>query len=513
MAFVKTTAMSQQTRYWALLLASLCLPARAQPETVTALHWPPAPNFYSEVPVYQLPLQTGYNNFQITLRESRLIAGKKRQHVSDHDVEDEAPDQWLKHNILRQMTTKRRKQAGRLVIFANQVLHGRDWCRNCAAIIKNGYIESVQLATSVRFRSGDVVHAYPSATLSPGFVDVLIHGANGHDVMHGTVESLHGIARKLVEEGTTAFLPSSMTASREDMMRVAGVIRESMQRQSPEQAEILGWHAEGPYFAAEKIGCHNPDCRRNPDINEVSQWQRVSGYSLRVITVAPELPGALPFTRWASGNNIVVSIGHTMADCTGASAAIDHGATMATHLYNAMNNGSHQKAGCSTAIKTHPDSIYFTLIVDGLHIDPANILDLAARTDFASRAILITDGIMAKYKKDGTYTFGGRRIVVRGKEARLEGRGNLAGSILKMNEAVANLRAYAPNISLKDALLMASDNPARAIQAFGRGLVSEGYNADITLLDTEYNVLATYRGGNRVYQASAPDDFYEFTID
>lgn len=506
--------MLQPIRYWALLFALFSLPASAQFDVVIDVYQLAQWSFSAEVPTYQLPLQTGNQcRYQMAQQGGKQTGGRKRRHSLSEEAEDELLEQWVKNQILKQIHTKKRKQFDRLVIFAHQVLHGRDWCQNCAVIIENGYINSVQPATSVRFRSGDVVHVYPSATLSPGFVDVLIHGANGHDVMHGTVASLHGIASKLVEEGTTSFLPGSMTASRGDMMRVARAVFESMQSQSLWQAKILGWHAEGPYFAADKIGCHDPGYRRDPDIDEVSQWQKASGYSLKVITVAPELPNALPFTRWASVNGIVVSIGHTMADCRETLAAIDHGASLATHLYNAMNNGSHQKAGCSTAIKTHPKGVYFTLIVDGLHIDPANIHDLASRADFTSRAILITDGIMAKYKNDGTYTFGGQRIVVNGKEARLEEKGNLAGSILKMNEAVANLLTFAPQISLKDALLMASYNPARAIGAFRKGLVSEGFDADITLLDDQLNVLATYREGKLARQLPELRDFYEFTVD
>ena len=513
MAFVITKTMFRPTCSWAALLVLFCLPACAQFEAVMGSYQPAIWNFDTEVPIYKLPLQTGYGDYRMAQRDRKIIAGKKRRHSPDNEEEDLSLDQWIKEQIRKMVTTKKRKLQSRLIIFAYQVLHGREWCQNCGVVIENGHIDSVKLATSIRFRSGDVVHVYPTATLSPGFIDVLIHGANGHDVMDGTVESLHGIARKLVEEGTTAFLPSSMTASEIDMKKTAIAVYGSMQSQPHDQAKILGWHAEGPYFSAEKIGCHDPECRRNPDIREVIKWQSASGNTLKVITIAPELDGAELFIRWASMHNIVVSIGHAMATCEQTKAAIDNGATLATHLFNAMNNGSHQRAGCSAAIKTHPRRIFFTLIVDGLHIDPVNIQDLAERIDFSSRAILVTDGIMAKYQEDGTYTFGGRRVVVKGKEARLEKEGNLAGSILKMNEAVANMLAYAPHLSLKDVLLMASYNPARAIDAFGKGLVSEGYDADITLLDGLYNVLATYRSGSMAYQFPGLSDFYEFTID
>ena len=470
-------------------------------------------NLESRAPIYTLPWQPGQQRYQTTSQGSSRAAGKERNLVlNNYDAAEIQPlDQWVQTNLQKRVVTKKRKLSNRLVIIAHQVLYDRQWCLNCGVIIENGYIRSVKAAASIEPQKGDIVHVYPSATLSPGFIDLLIHGADGHDVMHSTVESMHGIASKLVEEGTTAFLPSTMTASVEAMQKVARVIHESMQTQNPGQAAILGWHAEGPYFAREKIGCHDLSCQRNPSFDEVIQWQKASGYSLKIITVAPELPEALPFIRWASDNGIVISIGHTMAHCDQTYAAIDHGATMATHLYNAMENGSHKKAGCSTGIKTHPKGIYYTLIVDGVHIDSPMILELSGQQGFTTRGILITDGIMAKYKADGTYVFGGQEIVVNGKVARLMGKDNLAGSILKMNEAVANVLTFAPNISLADALLMASYNPARAISAFGKGLVSEGYDADITLLDNQYNVLATYRSGRMVYQLPGVADFYELT--
>lgn len=512
MAFVIIKTMSKPTYYLTLLLVLCSLPGYSKFDDVLESRTDTLWKIGTIIPICQLPLGCENQNFPVINAEEKQTA-ETRNNFSNLDDENQLQDQLIKKVSNKQGASKKRGRSDRLIILANRVLHGKLWCEGCGVIIEHGHIHSVKPLTLIPFRRGDTIHVYPTATLSPGFIDLLIHGADGHDVMDGTVESVHGIASKLVEEGTTAFLASSMTASEADMKKTARIISDSMQFQPPGQAKILGWHAEGPYFSAEKIGCHDPLCRRDPDIREVAKWQSASGNALKVITVAPELGNALPFIRWASGHNIVVSIGHTMASCEQTKAAIDAGATMATHLFNAMNNGSHQVAGCSAGIKTHPAGIYFTLIVDGLHIDPVNILDLAGRTDFTSRAILITDGIRARYKSDGVYNFGGQSIVVRGKEARLEGKGNLAGSMLKMNEAVANLRSYAPFVSLEDALLMASHNPARAINANRKGLVKEGYDADITLLDHLLDVQATYRNGKRAYQNPQLTNFYEFVIE
>lgn len=235
--------------------------------------------------------------------------------------------------------------------------------RTVALLLNNGTIDSVKPATSIHFRSGDVVHVYPSATLSPGFIDALIHGADGYDVMDGTVESLHGIARRLLDEGTTAFLPSSMTASEVDTKKAARAIYDSMRSQTFNQAKILGSHGEGPYFSIEKIGCHDLECRRDPDIREVIKWQSASGHALKVITVAPELDGAIPFIRWASENGIVVSIGHTMATCEQTQAAIDAGATMATHLFNAMNMVLIKERDARQPLKPIPKEFFSLLLL------------------------------------------------------------------------------------------------------------------------------------------------------
>ncbi len=428
---------------------------------------------------------------------------RKRPHMQIEDQEEEA---------VKVKQSKQRKVSRRLLIEAPEILYGKEWRYNHTVIIEYGHISAVMPTAAVRKRSGDEVHSYSSATLSPGFIDILIHGADGHDVMDGTAEAILAIANKLKEEGTTSFLPSTMTASQEGMLQAATMIRQAMERQTIYQTAIIGWHAEGPYFAVQKIGCHDPACRQDPNIDQVEEWRRVSNDSLKMITIAPELPTASLFIRWAKAAGITASIGHTIANYEQTWEAIGHGATAATHLFNAMNNGNHQVAGCSAAIQGHPGNIFYTLIVDGIHIHPGNILVLARQFDFAERAILVTDGIRAKYKKDGTYFFGGQDIVVKGREARLKKGGNLAGSILKMNEAVANLLAYAPHISRATALLMASYNPARAINEFRKGLVLENYEADITLLDDAYNVLAVYRAGTLIHQGPALMGFTSYQV-
>ncbi len=398
---------------------------------------------------------------------------------------------------------KKRKKESRLLIQPEKVLANQQFYYDHIVTIKNGSIHSITPIESVVINDSDEVHYYPTGTLAPGFIDILTHGANGYDVMDETAESIEHIASALPQEGTTSFLPSTMTDTVANTKRAALNIWQATQFQSPLSAAIIGWHAEGPYFSEEKIGCHDPACRREPDIRELSKLQSLSHGLLKIVTVAPELPGAVKMIQWAARHGIVASIGHTMADCDTSLTAISAGARLATHLYNAMNEGDHHTAGCTAAIHIHPHEIMYTLIIDGFHIARPKVHELSLMRGFANRAILITDGISAKYKPDGHYTFGHMKVVVEQSVARLVKGKNLAGSTLKMNEAVANIQNFTQqNVSREQALLMASHNPARVLGIQQqKGLISPGLDADLVVLDDREEVLATYRNGQLIYSA------------
>ncbi|MGI9274512.1 MAG: N-acetylglucosamine-6-phosphate deacetylase [Endozoicomonas sp.] len=416
-----------------------------------------------------------------------------------------AQDEKVTHGHDTRLKNKRRKIT-RLLIQAAQVLYRDELTNDMTIIVMGGLIKDVKPTSEVTVEKGDEVHTYFGETAAPGFIDTLIHGADGHDVMDGTVEAILGIARRLPEEGVTGFLPSSMTASYLDTRKAAKVIAEAAAINPPSNAAVLGWHAEGPYFSPSKMGCHNPDCRQDPSIREVSKWWSASHNLLKIITVAPELPGAVNLIRWAIPNGIVVSLGHTAADYQETQAAIAAGAGLATHIYNAMAE-SHQRTGCALCVQRF-SNIPFTIIVDGLHLDRHFVQTLTATTpDFSRRAILISDGIRAKYKPDGIYEFGGMKIEVREGAARLTtGEKNLAGSIVKMNEAVANIQTFSVGaVSRSQALLMASHNPAKLLNLErSLGMIHSGMQADIVILGEGESVIATYRKGRRIFYAREP---------
>ena len=343
-------------------------------------------------------------------------------------------------------------------------------------------------------RSGDIDAS--GLVVLPGFVDMHVHGGGGADFMHGTVGAARQAARTHARFGTTGLLATTLTASREDTDRAITALREVMEAGPGEgEARVLGIHLEGPYICAARRGAQPLAFVRPPDADELAHWIALSGQAIRQITLAPELPGAEAVTRLARAGGVIVSIGHTDAKAADVLAAIEWGATQATHTFNAMRGLHHREPGTVGAALTQPE-IVCEIIADGVHLDPL-IVRLIVAAKGASGAVLITDAIEGAAMPDGEYTLGGQAVFVKDGTAAFAD-GTLAGSVLTMNRAFANVRRFA-GVSLPDAALLSSGNAARQLGLSHRfGGIAPGKSGDIVILHPQTGEVAWTLIGGRV---------------
>lgn len=343
-------------------------------------------------------------------------------------------------------------------------------------------------------RSGDIDAA--GLLVLPGFVDMHVHGGGGADFMHGTSGAVRQAARTHARFGTTGLLATTMTASREDTDAAITAAREVIEAGPGEgEARVLGTHLEGPYICAAKRGAQPKAFVRPPDADELAHWIALSGGTVRQITLAPELPGAEAVIRLARANGVIVSIGHTDAKAADVLAAIAWGATRATHTFNAMRGLHHREPGTVGAVLARSE-VVCEVIADGVHLDPL-IVRLIVAAKGAAGAVLITDAIEGAAMSDGEYALGGQPVFVRDGTAAFAD-GTLAGSVLTMNRAFANVVGFA-GVSLPDAALLSSGNAARQLGMEERfGEIAPGRAADLVILHPETGEVAWTLVGGRV---------------
>ncbi len=331
----------------------------------------------------------------------------------------------------------------------------------------------------------------------PGFIDAHIHGAMGVDVMDGDAAGLARIAAYLPAEGTTSFLATTMTGSAET---IEAALRVAASHDSPPgTAEMLGVHLEGPFVNADKAGAQPVAHIATPDIDRFEHWQAASGGRIRVVTLAPEMPGGDALVKHLTRADVRASIGHSACSAAQAEAAITAGAARGTHLFNAMNGLHHREPGAACALLANP-AARAEIIADGLHVAPA-MVNLAYRAAGASRLMAITDAMRAKGLGDGQYTLGGQRVTVENDQARLAD-GTLAGSVLTFDQAFRNLHDYT-GCDMVDAIAMTSANAAADLGVADRkGRLAPGYDADCVVLDADLTVRLTVCRGRIAYRRS-----------
>lgn len=333
--------------------------------------------------------------------------------------------------------------------------------------------------------------------IAPGFLDIQVNGAYGYDFTNDAT-SLAKVAVKLPESGVTGFVPTVITSQFEAYPKRQQEIKEAMtygQGAGQPGARILGAHLEGPYLNPARKGAHPAAHIRKPDTAEMLAWAKPG--VTRIITLAPELEGALEAIRALRSAGFVVSAGHSNATFAQAMAGFAAGINWGTHLYNAMSPFQHREPGLIGALLV--SSVPCGLIVDGIHSHPATV-QLAYKSKGTEGIILVTDCMEAMGMPPGRYILGDHAVVVDESSARLED-GTLAGSILKMDEAIRNMMTFS-GCTLAEAVQMASANPAKLLGLEGKGKIAPGFDADLVVLSTDYRVTHTLVNGKVVFERS-----------
>lgn len=330
----------------------------------------------------------------------------------------------------------------------------------------------------------------------PGFVDGHIHGAAGADVMDATPEALDTMVRTLPHEGTTSFLATTMT---QDVTAIEATLDNAgsyiSEQTAAGGAEVLGIHLEGPFISAKKPGAQPIEAILPPSVSMFQNWQTLAQNGIKLVTLAPEEDEGLELIRYLVTHGVIAAVGHSDASYDQVVAAIDEGATRITHLYNGMRGLHHRDPGVAGAALLR-DELLTEVIADGIHSRP-EMVDFAYRMKGQHGLTMITDAMRAKCLQPGTYDLGGQDVKVEHGEARLAN-GSLAGSILEMNHAVRNMCNFT-GCDIADVVNMASVNTARQLGVYDRkGSLAVGKDADVVVMDSEYQIKATYCRGDKV---------------
>lgn len=376
---------------------------------------------------------------------------------------------------------------GTLVLADRLAEHGQ-------VVIGDGLIQKI-VADGRRYSPA---HDYGDAFVLPGLIDLHTHGIAGVDVMDASQESLDVMARRLASHGATGFLPTTVTDDVEITRHAVTSIREYMDAPRIGGARVLGIHLEGPFINSEYKGMQNLAHILLPNEEIMTDLLERSGGNVRRVSLAPEMPQADSLIRSLRNDGIYVSIAHTGATYDQALDAVRLGATQVTHCFNSMSGLHHRNPGTVGAAMLC-ENLYCELIADGIHVHPA-VMRLLIRVKGRERVMLVTDAMLATDMPDGIYHFGGQEITVRDRVARLVD-GTLAGSTLTMDAAVRDL-VHLCQVSLVDAVYMASSTPAEAIGlGSSKGKLQAGYDADLTILDSALQPVATWVGGEGCFSA------------
>ena len=365
---------------------------------------------------------------------------------------------------------------------------------DAAILIRDGAIEAVGPRDGMTLPAGAQEVFATDKIAAPGFVDVHIHGAGGHDVMEGTGDALKAVASTIAGHGTTSFVATTVTASPDAICRSAeGVARYfGLQHEAGDlRAEVLGVHFEGPFISPLRRGVHPPEFLKLPSADLLAQFIAAAKGRAQILTIAPELLGAMPCIDAARKAGMVVAIGHTDATYEQARAAIARGAHHAVHVYNAMRPFTHRDSGVIGAVLTTPE-VTAELIADGVHVDET-AMRLLLQAKGPSGVILVSDGISATGMPDGKYMLGTFEVTVSDGVCR-NAEGKLAGSTLTLDRALRNIVNLGTPLS--HALRMLTLNPATLLGLeFKKGALRAGADADLVLLDESLHVTNVWTRG------------------
>ena len=380
------------------------------------------------------------------------------------------------------------------LLHAGRAYTSSEELHDAAILIRDGVIESVGPRSGVALPVGATEVQATDLIATPGFVDVHIHGAGGHDVMEATDDALKAVAKMIASHGTTSFLATTVTANPDAICKSSEGIAKYVGTQhqaADSRAEVLGIHFEGPFISPVRPGVHPPEWIHLPSAEMLAKFIEAAGGHAQLITIAPELLGAMPCIEAARNAGLVVGMGHTDANYEQARAAIAHGVHHAIHVYNAMRPFSHRDSGVIGAVLTSPE-VTAELIADGIHVEDI-AMKMLLQAKGAAGVILISDGTAATGMPDGKYMLGEMEVTVSGGVCR-NFEGKLAGSALTLDRSLRNIVKL--GIPVGNALRMLTLNPAKLLGIeFKKGSLRPGADADILLLDRALNITQVYTRG------------------
>ena len=361
-------------------------------------------------------------------------------------------------------------------------------------VLENYYMEVKKGKIKSFSKEEPETYEYLGEIIAPGLVDTHIHGYDGEDIMNAKKGGLEIISKGLLEMGVTSFLPTTLTDSTERLNQACKVI--GQEYKDVTGAKVRGVFLEGPFFTEKYKGAQNEKYMSDPDIEKLKKWKELSDGLVNKIAIAPERDGVIDFIHKANAMGIAVALGHSDASYEQAMDAVNEGANIFVHTYNGMSGLHHRNPGMVGAAM-NSDAIS-ELICDGHHVSPAsaNVLMNAKGRD---RIALITDCMSAGGMADGDYKLGEFDVIVENGTARLKEGGNLAGSILKLKDAVKNVVDWQIADAF-EAIQMASLIPAKSVGIDNVcGKLKVGYDADFIVLDQDLELKATYLNGEKVF--------------
>jgi N-acetylglucosamine-6-phosphate deacetylase len=361
--------------------------------------------------------------------------------------------------------------------------------------VEDGRVVRIESLTASGHESVGATHRFADATLVPAYVDIHVHGCAGHDVMEATPEALGAIGAYLATRGVGAYFPTTVTSPRDETMRSLAGLAAEIERSTQAArhgAAPLGIHLEGPFLSHSKRGVHTSALLEAPSIPLFDRFWNAAEGKIRLMTIAPELPGAAELITHATKLGVRCSMGHSDARVCEAEAGFVAGARSATHTFNAMRTMDHREPGLAAYV-LDKQPLFAEIICDGIHVDPL-MVRLYFKAKDEDRIILVTDGISATGMPDGTYMLGDMEVEVR--DGRCTSNGTLAGSVLTLDRGVQNLMKFT-GANLNTAAAAASRNPSRLMGIdHDWGGLAVGRIANITVLSPTAEVIQTFLSGH-----------------
>lgn len=382
------------------------------------------------------------------------------------------------------------------VFLARRVFTPLEEIQDALVVVEDGKISEVSSRAEMAVPPAAEVVDLGESVLTPGFFDIHMHGGSGVDLMRASGSDFPRLGQFLIQHGVTGYFPTTVAAPLDATYKALGRLADAIDGAEAGgggavQARPLGIHLEGPFLSHKRRGVHPPEYLVEPTLKVFEElWQAARGH-VRMMTIAPEIPGAIEVIGEAARRGVCVSIGHSDADLPAARKAVAGGARHATHTFNAMRPLDHREPGILGEVLSD-DRITADLIADGIHVSP-EVVKVFLQAKGNERAVLITDAISATGMPNGKYHLGPIEVDVQ--DGKCTANGSLAGSVLTMDRAVRNVTQFS-NWSLRDAVRAATANPAGAVGMAGLyGTLKPGARADFAVLSSQGEILKTIVGG------------------